>query len=244
MIKIANPADSTKSFNWYMSIFTMTLAITLVGCNSDSESNNTVQSSNESEQETQVQDPEPTEAELEAEADAEAEAEGGIAIGDNEYEEVTFVEAIDANNVVVESENGQETIRLAGMEAPTEGDHEWVTGAKGWAEPYQAVGETVKLVRANPSENEEGESLGYIWYVGEGLETQNINYGFVSGGLARVPSDFEDERYKDRLVEAEEHIKNAEIYIWSLEGFVTESGFDYDVLEESQKEWEEENSNN
>lgn len=201
------------------------VVVLLSGCGDDSGSEQ-AEESNQAAAETEVDKT----AEDYEEVDTPASELEGIT------EEISVTEVIDGDTVVVEGENGEETVRLAMVDAPSknlpDGTPDEYYGFK--ANDYTTVrleGANVLLERAENQDDPEGRTLGYIWFK-NGQNHVNFNELMVGDGLARlVTESTSNDKYSDKLSEAEAKAKSEQKNIWSIDGYVTEDGFDSSLVQ-------------
>lgn len=72
--------------------------------------------------------------------------------------------------------------------------------------------------------------LGYLWYFNnEDNNWQMFNKTIIEKGLARVGYVYSQKKHLDELYEAQDKAKKEKLNIWSVEGYVTNRGFDVDA---------------
>lgn len=72
--------------------------------------------------------------------------------------------------------------------------------------------------------------LGYLWYYSKddgGWEM--FNEKLISTGYARVGYIYSQKRHLDEFYKAQDHAKSNKLNIWSVEGYVTNKGYDVDA---------------
>lgn len=143
-------------------------------------------------------------------------------------EKVTVKEVIDGDTVVVEGENGEETISFALIDAPeltlADGTQDENLGLKATDVMRRLQGSTVLLERVEAADDE-GNTLGHFWS-SENWYYTNFNKLMVKKGLARVDAPTPDAKYLDQFNQAESEAKADQKDIWWNDGYVTEDGFD------------------
>lgn len=97
---------------------------------------------------------------------------------DGLVEHVELVEAIDGDTVVVKGENGEETVNLLLINTPELGvpdNQEYASRAKEFMNIF--TGSTVLLERGQPAQDEDGNTVGFIWMsMGNGIDLRpNLN---------------------------------------------------------------------
>lgn len=197
-------------------------------------------------------DSEPTQTESNAETDSnqntktkddELTRDDEIANEKNEIaeitEEVTVNEIIDGDTIVVINQDGEEeTVELLLIETPEDIPEDTTSQQFGKQATdlakFQLEGANVLLERGNPDKDENGHTLGHIWFnTTEGPE--NYAASPLLRGLAKVvTNDESNNKYLDEFREyeqqakdeAKEEVGDFPLNIWSVEGYVTEDGFD------------------
>ena len=91
-----------------------------------------------------------------------------------------------------------------------------------------------------------GRHLGYLWfYSNDDCNWQMFNEKLISEGYARVGYIYSQKRYLNKLYKAQDYEKLNKLNIWSVEGYVTNKGFDVDAYNlNSRKSNTENNLNN
>lgn len=91
-----------------------------------------------------------------------------------------------------------------------------------------------------------GRHLGYLWfYSNDDCNWQMFNEKLISEGYARVGYIYSQKRYLNKLYKAQDYAKLNKLNIWSVEGYVTNKGFDVDAYNlNSRKSNTENNLNN
>lgn len=140
---------------------------------------------------------------------------------------VELVRTIDGDTIVY-NENGEEKkLRLLLVDTP-----ESSTTKTGSAQPYGVeakefladyLKEKELSIEYDPSHEKVDDYdrvLAYLYADGELVQEV-----MVEKGLARIGYENGDELYLDKLEEAEQKASEAEVNIWSIEGYVGEYGF-------------------
>lgn len=65
----------------------------------------------------------------------------------------------------------------------------------------------------------------YVWYYNENNNLELINNSIVLEGYGRVSSPTENYKYLDQLIHSEKEAMDQKKNIWSIEGYVTETGY-------------------
>ena len=76
-----------------------------------------------------------------------------------------------------------------------------------------------------------GRYLGYLWYICDDHNTLEMyNERVVEEGLARVGYIYDQTKHLDSLLKTQENAKTNELNIWSIDGYVTEKGYNMDKV--------------
>ena len=91
-----------------------------------------------------------------------------------------------------------------------------------------------------------GRHLGYLWfYSNDDCNWQMFNEKLISEGYARVGYIYSQKKYLNELYKAQDYAKSNKLNIWSVDGYVTNKGFDVDAYNlNSRKSNTENNLNN
>lgn len=154
-------------------------------------------------------------------------------------EKVTIERVVDGDTVEVVTDDGsKETVRLLLIDTPETvhpDKHPQPYGmmASDIAKMYLVKGDEVWLERGNPDKDKYDRTLGYIWFYDVGNpEPINFNHMMIEEGLARVAYVYEpNTKYLDDFKQAESKAKEKQLNIWSIEGYVTDDGFDDSVTD-------------
>lgn len=74
-----------------------------------------------------------------------------------------------------------------------------------------------------------GRYLGYLWYTcTEHNKLEMYNERVVEEGLARVGYIYDQTKHLDSLLNTQESAKASKLNIWSIDGYVTDKGYDMD----------------
>ena len=72
--------------------------------------------------------------------------------------------------------------------------------------------------------------LGYLWYYSkDDGRWEMFNEKLISTGYARVGYIYSQKRHLDEFYKAQDHAKSNKLNIWSVEGYVTNKGYDVDA---------------
>lgn len=131
-----------------------------------------------------------------------------------------------------------ETVRLLSLEVPKvdeSGDYKTNSHAKHSIEAASEMLENRMVYferppKDQPQKDDQGRSLGYLWFLFNPGYT-NYNWLFTLYGNARViEAPGSDEKYMESFKAAQENAKSERKNIWYEDGYVTDSGFNPDVL--------------
>ena len=115
------------------------------------------------------------------------------------------------------------TLRLLLVDTPIE--------ASNFAKNTLKAGDTVYI------EYDEGDKtdkydrhLGYLWYYSnDNSNWQMFNETLISQGYARVGYIYSQKRHLDEFYKAQDYAKSNKLNIWSVDGYVTDRGYDVDA---------------
>lgn len=150
-----------------------------------------------------------------------------------EEDEAIISRVIDGDTLlVIDSEGEEERVRLLLIDTPEsvhpdEPEEKYGPESSEYAEDYFDVGDKVTLEVGKPKRDKYDRLLAYVWKDGE-----NFNKLMVEKGYARIAyvNDSNDQ-YLDEFEEAEKQAKKQQKKIWSIDGYVTDEGFDMSVVE-------------
>lgn len=87
--------------------------------------------------------------------------------------------------------------------------------------------------------------LGYLWYFNnEDNNWQMFNKTIIEKGLARVGYVYSQKKHLDELYKAQDKAKKEKLNIWSVEGYVTNRGFDVDAYNRNSSSFKSNTSDN
>lgn len=227
--------NTNKSRTWLtwsrsIALLSLLVMVPLAGCGDASKTDSDTDQKDQAKSEKKVEEKDVSKEDLEAEM-------GPIDTAESELvditEKVIVKEVVDGDTVVVEGENGEETVALAMVNAPKstlpDGSNDNQFGMK--SKQYTASlleGREVRWEQSG-STNGDGNATGYIW-VKQGSDNENFNEILLVRGLARL-SEPTDDRYIDRFREAESEAKEKKENIWSVEGYVTADGYNASLVQ-------------
>jgi|SRR5690625_1445348 len=150
-----------------------------------------------------------------------------------ETDEALLQRVVDGDTIIVITEDGvEERVRLLLIDTPESvhpnGEVEkYGPESSDYAKEYF---EGVRKVTLEIGENERDDYdrlLAHVWVDGE-----NFNLHMVEKGYARVAYVYEpNTNYVDEFREAEKQAEKDGLNIWSIEGYVTDKGFDMSVVD-------------
>lgn len=216
--------------NWTPSIalLSLLLVVTLAGCSDASSTNSGSNQKDPVASEEKESENPPSKEDLEEEF-------GEIETAESELvditEEVTVSQVMDGDTIVVSGENGEETVQLALSDTPEsilpDGNQDEFFGFK--SNEFTTVrlqGSKVRLERVENQTTADGHTIGYIW-LKNGADNANFNKLLLQEGMARLAEETDpNSKYLDEFREVESQAKAEQKYIWSVEGYVTDQGFD------------------
>jgi len=85
--------------------------------------------------------------------------------------------------------------------------------------------------------------LGYLWYYSkENSSWQMFNEKLISEGYARVGYVYSQKRHLDQFYKAQDYAKSNKLNIWSIDGYVTDKGYDVGAYNSSKNNTSNNNS--
>lgn len=144
----------------------------------------------------------------------------------------TIKRVIDGDTIVVNfGVEKEERIRLLLIDTPEsvhpeKGTEPFGQDASDYAKKYLKRGKKVTVEIGNPERDEHGRLLAYIWADGHNFNKHMIDKGFARVAYVNPPNI----KYLEEFQQAEEIAKLNGANIWSIEGYVTEDGFDSSVV--------------
>lgn len=147
--------------------------------------------------------------------------------------EVIITRVIDGDTVYVLNNKGkEEKVRLLLIDTPETSHPDkpaqlFGEEAKEYAKRYLRQGTKAVLEKGVQDTDKYGRTLGYLF-----VDGVNFNKHMVEKGYARVAYVYDpNTKYLDEFLEAEKRAKEKKLNIWSIDGYVTERGFDMSVVE-------------
>lgn len=146
--------------------------------------------------------------------------------------EGTWVRTKDGDTIVVAVGDKQETVRLLLIDTPesvkpNEKPQIYGKQASKFVKKLMEQNERITLEVGNPTHDKYNRLLAYV-YLEDGTM---LNELLVREGLARVAYIYPpNTQYLDVLKESEEQAKAEQKLIWSVDGYVTDKGFDMTVV--------------
>ena len=149
-----------------------------------------------------------------------------------EEHEVEVVRVVDGDTVIVKTDTGvEERIRLLLIDTPesihpTEPEQLFGKESSDYAKEVLREGDIVTLEVGNPERDRYDRLLAYIW-----IDNVNFNQLMIEKGFARVGYVYEpNTKYLNEFRKAEGKAQDEGENIWSIDGYVTEDGFDMSVI--------------
>lgn len=124
-----------------------------------------------------------------------------------EQSSASVLRVIDGRTIVVDSEDGEQTVRLIGVEAFTFGDP--FHGFSQEVMENWIAGKTVMLEADDQESDEQGRLLRYVIF-----DNIMINAALIVNGLGKYESERPNTRYDAFLIEMERQAKESEVGIW------------------------------
>lgn len=149
-----------------------------------------------------------------------------------EEHQAEVVRVVDGDTVIVQTEDGEEErVRLLLIDTPesvhpTEPEQLFGKESSEYAKEILREGDVVELEVGNPERDRYDRLLAYVW-----IDGVNFNQLMIEKGYARVAYVYEpNTKYLKEFEEAERRAKEEKENIWSVDGYVTDDGFDMSVV--------------
>ena len=153
-------------------------------------------------------------------------------------EEASVERVVDGDTMKLNLKNSNEviTLRLLLVDTPESvkpgvDPQAYAIEASNFAKEVLQVNDTVYIEYDSGSKTDRyGRHLGYLWYYSkENNSWQMFNKTIIEKGFARVGYIYSQKKYLDTLNEAQDKAKNSKLNIWSVDGYVTDKGFEVDA---------------
>lgn len=153
-------------------------------------------------------------------------------------EEASVERVVDGDTMKLNLKNSNEviTLRLLLVDTPESvkpgvDPQAYAIEASNFTKEVLQVNDTVYIEYDSGSKTDRyGRHLGYLWYYSkENNSWQMFNKTIIEKGFARVGYIYSQKKYLDTLNEAQDKAKNSKLNIWSVDGYVTDKGFDVDA---------------
>lgn len=149
--------------------------------------------------------------------------------------DATYVRDVDGDTIVVKIGNKEEKVRFLMMDTPETVKtgtpiEPYGIQAKEFVKSKLSEGDSIKLVSGKNTTDKYGRYLAYVYYK-SGDKWYNLNEELVANGLARVAYVYEKKNplLKD-LYNAQDSAKEQKLNIWSINGYVTDKGYDLNAV--------------
>ena len=161
-----------------------------------------------------------------------------------ESEEAYIEKVVDGDTVKVKLKDSEEivTLRLLLIDTPESvkpgvDPQPYSLDASNFAKESLKVGDKVYLEYDDGDKTDKYDRhLCYLWfYSKEDKSWEMFNEKLVEEGIARVGYIYSQRRYLDVLYVAQDKAKDKKLNIWSVDGYVTDKGFDVDAYNDSGK---------
>ena len=161
-----------------------------------------------------------------------------------ESEEAYIEKVVDGDTVKVKLKDSEEivTLRLLLIDTPESvkpgvDPQPYSLDASNFAKESLKVGDKVYLEYDDGDKTDKYDRhLCYLWfYSKEDKSWEMFNEKLVEEGLARVGYIYSQRRHLDVLYVAQDKAKDKKLNIWSVDGYVTDKGFDVDAYNDSGK---------
>ncbi len=167
------------------------------------------------------------------------EAEPAKTTEDDNFAIATVNRVVDGDTVNIELDGQEETVRLLLVDTPETKHPNLPVQPFGPEASDFAVeklaGKEIQIEFDGPERDNYDRLLGYIWVDGE-----NFNQLLLEEGLARYAYVYDPPyTHQDEMKQAEQRAREAEIGIWSIDGYVTEDEFNHEGVEDDPQENQE-----
>ena len=158
---------------------------------------------------------------------------------DSKGVEVNLKRVIDGDTIIVEypdkktNKVKEERVRLLLIDTPesvhpTEPIEAFGVEASDYAKQYFSGVKKVQLELGKEERDKYDRLLAHVWVNGE-----NFNLHMVEKGYARVAYVYEpNTKYEFEFRKAQEKAKKQKLNIWSIDGYVTDKGFNMSVVDQ------------
>lgn len=150
-----------------------------------------------------------------------------------QVEQAIVKSVIDGDTVIIHTSEGiEERVRLLLIDTPesvhpTEPEQLFGKESSDFAKSILREGDIITIEIGNPERDKYDRLLAYLW-----INDVNFNLLMIEKGYARVAYVYEpNTKYIEEFREAEKRAKDRNLNIWSIDGYVTDKGFDMSVLE-------------
>lgn len=149
--------------------------------------------------------------------------------------DATYVRDVDGDTIVVKIGNKEEKVRFLMIDTPETVKtgtpiEPYGMQAKEFVKSKLSEGDDIKLVPGKNTTDKYGRYLAYVYYK-SGDKWYNLNEELVANGLARVAYVYEKNNpFLKDMYKAENSAKEQKLNIWSLNGYVTDKGFNLNAI--------------
>lgn len=147
--------------------------------------------------------------------------------------DVEVIRVVDGDTIIVRNNKDvEETVRLLLIDTPesvhpTEPEQLFGQESSDYAKDMIKEGDIVRMEVGNPERDKYDRILAYIW-----IDDVNFNQLMIEKGFARVAYVYEpNTKYLNDFKQAEQNAKTQKENIWSIDGYVTDNGFDMSVIQ-------------
>lgn len=156
--------------------------------------------------------------------------------------EASVDRVVDGDTVNVKLKDSEESVKLRLLlidtpesVKPGVDPQPYSIDASNFAKEVLKVGDSIYLEYDNGDKTDKyGRHLCYLWYYSqEDKDWKMYNEKIVEKGLARVGYIYSQKRHLDTLYVAQDKAKEQKLNIWSVDGYVTDKGFDVAAYDSS-----------
>lgn len=155
-----------------------------------------------------------------------------------DFAKATVVRVVDGDTMKLKLDETKEEVsfRLLLVDTPESvksgvDPQPYSTEASNFTKDTLKSGDTVYIEYDSGNKTDKyNRHLGYLWfYNDEDSNWQMFNEKLVSEGYARVGYIYSQKRHLDQLYKAQDYAKSNKLNIWSVDGYVTDNGYDVDA---------------
>lgn len=137
---------------------------------------------------------------------------------------VTFDKVLDGDTIKVSMNGELKDVKMLLVDAPSlRGSHPFSLESKKFLQSKLSKGDYVYLEYDEENIDEYGKIHAYVWYINSKKNLELINDLILSEGFGRLLDG--ESKYLDELKASEDNAKKEKKNIWSIDGYVTDTGY-------------------